>query len=95
MNKEFEMSKVLNAGKNMSYYGDSPSVMKIVKMGRDMISLAEENKLYPKDDELWNAAVTAGNKMVTAGTTYTRFIGPSSLTKNERTALLGYLDLRG
>jgi hypothetical protein len=79
----------------MSYYGDSPAVAKIVKIGREMITLCEENKLFPKDDLLWNAAVTAGNKMVTAGTTWTRFIGPSSLTKNERTALLGYLDLKG
>lgn len=79
----------------MSYYGDSPAVQKIVSIGREMITLAETNKLFPKDDLLWNAAVTAGNKMVTAGTTYTRFIGPSSLTKNERTALLGYLDLKG
>jgi len=87
--------KVLNEGKQMSYYGDSPAVAKIVKIGREMITLCEENKLFPKDDLLWNAAVTAGNKMVTAGTTWTRFIGPSSLTKNERTALLGYLDLKG
>lgn len=87
--------KVLNEGKKMSYYGDSPAVQKIVKIGREMITLCEENKLYPKDDLLWNAAVTAGNKMVTAGTTWTRFEDVGSLTPDEKKALLGYLDLRG
>ena len=87
--------KVLNEGKQMSYYGDSPAVAKIVKIGREMITLCEENKLFPKDDLLWNAAVTAGNKMVTAGTTWTRFNDVGSLTLNERKALLGYLDLKG
>lgn len=87
--------KVLNEGKNMSYYGDSPAVQKIVKIGREMITLCEENKLFPKDDLLWNAAVTAGNKMVTAGTTWTRFESVESLTPDEKKALLGYLDLRG
>jgi|TARA_B100000768_G_C11147725_1_gene318919 hypothetical protein len=87
--------KVLNAGKNMSYYGDSPAVQKIVSIGREMITLAETNKLFPKDDLLWNAAVTAGNKMVTAGTTYTRFKDVGSLTPDEKTALLEYLDQKG
>ena len=59
------------------------------------ITLCEENKLFPKDDLLWNAAVTAGNKMVTAGTTWTRFNDVGSLTSDERKALLGYLDLKG
>ena len=48
-----------------SYYDDSPQVKQFVKLGRELISLAEENKLYPEDDALWNAAVTAGNKLVT------------------------------
>ena len=56
-----------------SYYDDSPTIKKIVEIGRDLISLCEQNKLYPKDDSLWNAAVTAGNKMVTAGTPWARF----------------------
>lgn len=94
MNKG-EIVKVLNEGKKMSYYGDSPAVQKIVKIGREMITLCEENKLFPKDDLLWNAAVTAGNKMVTAGTTWSRFEDVGSLTPDEKKALLGYLDLRG
>ena len=28
---------------------------KIVRMGRNLITLAEKNELYPKDDEMWNA----------------------------------------
>ena len=35
---------------------------KFVRMGRNLITLCELNKLYPKNDEMWNAAVTAGNK---------------------------------
>ena len=78
-----------------SYYDDSPAIKKIVKIGRDLISLCEDNKLYPKDDELWNAAVTAGNKMVTAGTPWARFKHTSSLNNVEKKALLGYLEQKG
>ncbi len=79
--------------KQFSYYGDSPAVQKIVKMGRELITLCEKNELYPKDDLMWNAAVTAGNKMVTAGTTWARFTDTSSLTELEKKAVLGYLEL--
>ena len=72
-----------------SYYDDSPAIKKIIKIGRELISLCEENKLYPKDDELWNAAVTAGNKMVTAGTPWARFKDTTSLSQLERKAVLG------
>ena len=78
-----------------SYYDDSPTIKKIVEIGRDLISLCEQNKLYPKDDSLWNAAVTAGNKMVTAGTPWTRFQDTNCLSKLEKQALLGYLEQKG
>ena len=78
-----------------SYYDDSPQVKQLVKLGRDLIGLCEENKLYPKDDALWNAAVTAGNKLVTAGTPWARFKDISSLSDIERKAVLGYLDSKG
>ena len=42
-------------------------------MGRNLITLAEKNEIYPKDDLLWNAAVTAGNKLVSLGTTWSNF----------------------
>ena len=66
-----------------------------LKWVREQAAKAKENKLFPKDDLLWNAAVTAGNKMVTAGTTWTRFEDVGSLTPDEKKALLGYLDLKG
>ena len=50
-----------------SYYDDGPNVKKLVKYGREMITLAEEPNLYPKDDEMWNAAVTCGNKLTSFG----------------------------
>ena len=78
-----------------SYYDDSPQVKQFVKLGRELISLAEENKIYPKDDALWNAAVTAGNKMVTAGTPWARFKDTNCLSKLEKQALLGYLEQKG
>jgi len=81
--------------KQFSYYGDSPAVAKIVSMGREIITLCENNELYPKDDALWNAAVTAGNKMVTTGTPWSRFKDTSSLTELEKKALIGYLEQKG
>ena len=67
---------------------------KIVRMGRNLITLCEQNKLYPKDDEMWNAAVTAGNRLVTINTTY----GMKSLKElktNEAKAISHYLDKYG
>lgn len=63
----------------------------IVALGRELINKCEKNELYPKDDLLWNAAVTAGNKMVTVGTVWTRFKDFSSLDRNETQAVLGFI----
>lgn len=68
---------------------------KIVRMGRNLITLAEKNELFPKNDELWNAAVTAGNKLVTIGTTWTSFKSFSDLTDMETEAVYTYLDEYG
>ena len=68
---------------------------KIVRMGRNLITLAETNKLFPDNDELWNAAVTAGNKLVTVGMTYTRFKDFSDLNDLETEAVYTYLDEYG
>ena len=57
---------------------------RIVRMGRNLITLCEKNELYPKDDTMWNAAVTAGNKLVTIGMTYSRFKDTSDLNHNEK-----------
>ena len=68
---------------------------KIVRMGRNLITLCELNKLYPKDDDMWNAAVTAGNKLVTTGTTWSRFQGAEDLNDLEKKAVQFYLDKYG
>ena len=43
---------------------------------------------------LWNAAVTAGNKFVTYGTTWTRFKGIESLSEIEKSAVRQYLEIK-
>ena len=69
-----------------------------VELGRELITLCEQNKLFPNDDEksltLWNAAVTAGNKFVTYGTTWTRFKGIESLSEIEKSAVRQYLEMK-
>ena len=60
---------------------------KFVRMGRNLITLCELNKLYPKNDEMWNAAVTAGNKLVTINTTY-GMKSLSELKDNEKKFLM-------
>ncbi len=67
---------------------------KIVRMGRNLITLCELNKLYPKNDEMWNAAVTAGNKLVTIGTTY-GLKSLKELSTNEAKAVTYYLNKYG
>jgi|TARA_Y100000004_G_C8932202_1_gene420523 hypothetical protein len=68
---------------------------RIVRMGRNLITMCEKNELYPKDDTMWNAAVTAGNKLVTIGMTYSRFNDTSDLNHNEKKAVAEYLEKYG
>lgn len=75
-----------------SYYGDSKEIARLVAIGRQMITLAEQNVLYPKDDYMWNQAVVCGNKLTTVGTTWARLQSLSDLSKDEKKALLHYLD---
>jgi frataxin-like iron-binding protein CyaY len=67
-----------------------------VELGRKLITLCEKNEIFNGQDEesltLWNAAVTAGNKMTTFGTTWTRFKSTEDLSEIEKTAVLKYLD---
>ncbi|MBF84000.1 MAG: hypothetical protein CL489_05930 [Acidobacteria bacterium] len=72
-------------------YEDDNQVRKIVEIGRNLVTLCEENLLYAKNDLMWNAAVTAGNKLVTVGMTWTRFTSLADLNKNETKALYKYL----
>ena len=39
---------------SISYYDPNPQEKKLIEYGRDMITLAEANTLYPDDDEMWN-----------------------------------------
>jgi hypothetical protein len=63
-------------------------------LGRKLVKSAEEMTIEYNDEE-WNAAVTAGDKLTRFGTTY----GPKSLTKDfskeERKVILQYLDYNG
>ena len=78
-----------------SIYTSPESQMKIVKLGREIITACEMGELHAGNDEdslrLWNAAVTAGNKMTTIGLTYSRLNGISDLTKTEQTAVQEFL----
>ena len=79
---------------SISYYDPNPQEKKLIEYGRDMITLAEANTLYPDDDEMWNAAVTAGNKLVTINTTY-GMKSLSELKTKEAKAVSHYLDKYG
>jgi frataxin-like iron-binding protein CyaY len=67
-----------------------------VDLGRKLITLCENNKLFNGQDEesltLWNAAVTAGNKFISFGTTWTRFKSHEDLSAIEKKAVRKYLD---
>ncbi len=76
-----------------SIYENDKSVMEIVRIGQEMISSCEENRLYPKDDYMWNAAVTAGNKLTTLGTTW-GLKSLKELRKDENIAVQHYLKNR-
>lgn len=53
-----------------SIYEINTNERKLIDLGRRMITMCEENKVFADNDELWNACVTAGNKLITVGTTY-------------------------
>ena len=78
------------------YYADGPQVMKIVKLGREMITKAEKNEIFNGNDddsyELWNALVTAGNKFTTYGMTWSPFKKLTDLSKMESKEVRLFLD---
>ena len=55
------------------YYEMTQSEKRIVEIARNMMREVEENRLFQDDDDLWNAAMSAGNKMVTIGLPFSRF----------------------
>jgi frataxin-like iron-binding protein CyaY len=67
-----------------------------VELGRTLITLCEKNEIFNGQDEesltMWNAAVTAGNKMCTYGTTWSKFKSTEDLSEIEKKAVLQYLN---
>ena len=80
------------------YYAEDPKVMQVVKLGQELIAKAEDGTLFNGNDDesykLWNAAVTAGNRMTTFGMVWSNFKSMSQLTKIEASAVLQYLDIK-
>ena len=74
-----------------SYYDLSPAEQKLVEIGRELMTLAEEHLIYKDNDELWNAAVSAGSKLITVGSIFTRFTGINDLTTIEKKVLRDFL----
>ena len=68
------------------------TTIKLVKLGREMITQAEENKVFAKDDAKWNTCVVAGNRLTTIGTTW-GLQSVKDLKTNEREVVLEFLDL--
>ena len=73
-----------------SIYTDDFATMKVVEIRRNMITACERNKLFPKDDLMWNRAVTAGNKLTTIGTVY-GIKSVKELSKDESNAVQEFL----
>ncbi len=80
------------------YYAEDPKVMQVVKLGQELIAKAEDGTLFNGNDdesyELWNAAVTAGNKMTTFGMVWSNFKSMKQLNKIQSKAVLEYLDYK-
>jgi hypothetical protein len=78
------------------YYAEDPKVMQVVKLGQRLITACENGELFPGNDdksyELWNAAVTAGNRMTTYGMPWSNFKSISQLDKIQKEAVLFYLN---
>jgi|ETNmetMinimDraft_21_1059911.scaffolds.fasta_scaffold63947_2 hypothetical protein len=89
LNKE----KVMKTGE---YYAEDPKVMQVVRLGQELITACENGELFPGNDdesyELWNAAVTAGNRMTTYGMVWSSFKSVNQLNKIQKKAVLTYLD---
>tara|TARA_Y100000015_G_scaffold33400_1_gene33438 strand:- start:357 stop:620 length:264 start_codon:yes stop_codon:yes gene_type:complete len=78
------------------YYAEDPKVMQVVRLGQELISACENGELFPGNDdesyELWNAAVTAGNRMTTYGMVWSNFKSLEQLDKIQKKAVMHYLN---
>jgi len=77
----------------INLYENEQAVMKIVELGRRMISKCEFEGAFADDDEMWNNAVVAGNRLCTLGTTW-GIQSIAELTPKEQTAVKMFLDLK-
>jgi hypothetical protein len=78
----------------MSYYDLSPAEQRLVNIGRELMTLAEEHIIYRDNDELWNAAISAGSKLTTVGSIFSRFNGIDDLDTVEKKVLREFLNSR-
>jgi len=74
-------------------YENETALMQIVKLGRRMIDKCEFEGAFKDDDEMWNNAVTAGNRLCTIGTTW-GIQSVAELTRQEQKAVKAFLDLK-
>lgn len=76
------------------YYEMTDVEKQIVELARSMMYEVEERNMFSDNDEMWNAAMSAGNKMVTIGLPFSRFEGVSDLTSKEQRAVKMFLAAR-
>jgi len=76
------------------YYEMSDVEKRIVELARSMMHEVEEKNMFCDNDELWNAAMSAGNKMVTIGLPWSRFKSVGDLNTKEQRAVKMFLDTR-
>ena len=80
------------------YYAEDPKVMQVVRLGQELITNCENGIIFAGNDdesyELWNAAVTAGNKMTPFGMVWSNFKSMKQLNKIQSKAVLEYLDYK-
>jgi hypothetical protein len=74
-------------------YENESAIKKIVELGRRMISKCEYEGAFKDDDEMWNNAVTAGNRLCTIGTTW-GIQSVTDLSPQEQKAVKTFLDLQ-
>ena len=76
------------------YYEMTDVEKQIVELARSMMYEVEERNMFCDNDEMWNAAMSAGNKMVTIGLPFSRFEGVNDLTNKEQRAVKMFLASR-
>lgn len=76
------------------YYEMTDVEKQIVELARSMMHEVEEQNMFCNNDEMWNAAMSAGNKMVTIGLPWSRFNNVGDLTNKEQRAVKMFLDSR-